>query len=361
MATLGVLQLDTIPVIARPQHLVPFSRLGPYDQALFDRVAYRDDEWFESWAHEAALIPMELEPLFRWRQAEMSSSGHWTAQEGRHEYVESVLRELHERGPLCAGELTDAGGREGNEHAWGGRSHGRLALGRLFAIGRAGSRRVGNFERQFDVIERVVPDSVRATATPSVADAQRALLLRGARALGVGTVDDIADYYRISNPVARPLLADLVEAGELIEVHVERWDKPAFRARGAKLPRSITAAALLSPFDPVIWHRARAERLFDFRYRIEIYVPESKRQFGYYVLPFLLGEQLVARVDVKAERKAGFLHVKGAWAEDGHEPRNIAEPLLAELRSLALFQKLDDVVVESKGNLGPPLRTLAAR
>ncbi len=358
MDTLGVLQLDTIPIIARPQHLVPYSRLGAYDMDLFQRVAYTDDEWFESWAHEAALIPMDMEPLFRWRQAEMSDEGHWSALDAP-EYVEQVHRELTERGPLCAGELSDAGEKLGAEHAWGGRSHGRLALGRLFAIGRAGSRRVGNFERQFDVIERVVPDHTRVVPTPSKEDAQRELLRRSAIAIGVGTADDIADYYRIKNPQARPRIAELVESGDLVEVEVVGWGKPAYRALGSKLPRAIAASALLSPFDPVVWYRARAERLFDFRYRIEIYVPEAKREFGYYVLPYLLGEELVGRIDVKAERKQGVLRVKGAW----HQPTDdlsveadeIASNLQTELRSLAEFQGLTEVVIEPRGNLAPHL------
>lgn len=355
MATLGVLQLDTIPIIARPQHLVPYSRLGGYDLSLFQRVAYSDDEWFESWAHEAALIPMELEPLFRWRQEEMSAKGHWSALEEPVGYVEQVHTELIERGPLCAGELSDIGGKEGLDHAWGGRSHGRLALGRLFAIGRAGSRRIGNFERQFDVIERIVPAEILAMSTPSRSDAQRELLRRSAKAIGIGTAEDIADYYRIANPQARPLIAELVESGDLVEVDVEGWTKAGYRFVGSKLPRAMNASALLSPFDPVVWYRDRAERLFDFRYRIEIYVPEAKREFGYYVLPYLLGEELVGRVDVKAERKDGILRVKGAWHQPlevvSLEQDEIAANLKTELRSLAAFQGLSDVVVEPNGNL----------
>ncbi len=357
MDTLGVLQLDTIPIIARPQHLVPYSRLGPYDLSLFQRVAYTDDEWFESWAHEAALIPMDLEPLFRWRQLDMTDEGHWSALKDAPGFVDRVHAELTERGPLCAGELSDAGTKQGTDHAWGGRSQGRMALGRLFAIGRAGSRRIGNFERQFDIIERIVPDEIRATATPSREDAQRELLRRSAVALGVGTAADIADYYRIRNPQARPRIEELVESEDLVEVEVEGWDKPAYRAAGSKLPRSIGAAALLSPFDPVVWYRKRAERLFSFRYRIEIYVPEAKREFGYYVLPFLLGEELVGRIDVKAERDKGVLRVKGAWHEEATaaSPEQIAASLRVELTSLATFQGLTDVVVEAKGNLSPLL------
>ncbi len=355
MDTLGVLQLDTIPIIARPQHLVPYSRLGPYDLKLFARVAYTDDEWFESWAHEAALIPMDLEPLFRWRQEDMSDAGHWSALDDAPGYVEQVLADLADRGPLCAGELQDPGQKERSDHAWGGRSAGRLALGRLFAIGKAGSRRIGNFERQFDVIERIVPPETLAASTPTRQDAQRELLRRSAQSLGVGTADDIADYYRIRNPQARPRIAELVESGDLIEVEVEGWQKPAYRAAGSKLPRTLKASALLSPFDPVVWYRDRAERLFDFRYRIEIYVPEAKREFGYYVLPYLLGEELVGRVDVKAERKHRVLRVKGAWHQDSGllsaSVGEIASNLSTELRALAEFQQLDDVVVEANGNL----------
>ncbi len=351
MDTLGVMQLDTIPIICRPQHLVPYSRLGPYDPRLFDRIAYRDDEWFESWAHEAALIPMSLEPWFRFRQAEMVTKNHWSALDDRPDYIDQVHRELLECGPLTAGELSNPGERQGTDHAWGGRSHGRLALGRLFAIGKAGARRVGNFERQFDAIERVVPAEIRTAATPTRDEAQRELLRRSAIAVGVGTQDDIADYYRISNPEARPHVEALVASGDLIQVAVEGWDKPAFRAAGSKLPRQLDASALLSPFDPVVWHRARGERLFDFRYRIEIYVPEPKREFGYYVLPYLMGERIVARVDVKAERKQGVLRVKGAWLESHADPDAVAPRLAEELHSLAKFQKLEEVRIDQKGDL----------
>ncbi len=354
MERLRILQMDTIPVICRPQQLVPFSRLGPYDEALFEKIAYKDDEWFESWAHEAALIPVADEPLLRWRQEEMSGKGHWSAA-GSDEYVNSVLAELDERGPLLAKQLEDPGTKVGVDHAWGGRSQGRLALGRLFAVGKAGSRRVGNFERQYDTIERIVPAEILNQPTPDVADAHRDLLRRSAAALGVGTIDDIADYYRIRVPAARPRIAELVEDGSLVPVEVEGWDKPAFRSAGSKLPRAVSASALLSPFDPLIWHRARCERLFDFFYRIEIYVPEAKRQFGYYVLPYLHGDRLVGRVDVKADRKKGVLLVKGAWHEDHADPDEIANGLAQELSELAHFQKLDSVEVASKGNLASSL------
>ncbi len=357
MANQQVLQLDTIPIIARPQHLVPFSRLGPYDEATFDRVAYKDDEWFESWAHEAALIPMELEPYFRWRQADMAEKGHWSGEGMTPEYVELVHQALTEHGPLLTKELPDPGEKIGTDHAWGGRSQGRLALGRLFAIGRAGSRRVGNFERQYDIIERIVPDEIRAQLTPTRADAQRELLRRASKAIGVGTEACLADYFRIRNPEARPLIAELVEVGELIEVKVEGWEKPAFRAADSKLPRQIKASALLSPFDPVVWFRDRGEFLFDFRYRIEIYVPEKKREFGYYVLPYLQGERITARIDVKAERADGVLHVKGAWHEPHADPAEVAAGLATELGELARWQKLDQVVVATKGSLAPALRS----
>lgn len=343
--------MDTIPIICRPQQLIPFSRLGPYDEALFNRIAYVDDEWFESWAHEAALIPIADEPLMRWRQAEMEGKGHWSGA-GGDDYIDAVHADLHSRGPLVASELDDPGTKVGLDHAWGGRSQGRLALGRLFAVGRAGSRRIGNFERQYDTIERIVPPEILALPTPSVQDAHRQLLRQAARAMGVGTADDLADYYRIRVPQARPLLAELVEEGTLVETTVEGWSKPAYRHIKAKLPRSIEASALLSPFDPLVWHRPRCERLFDFYYRIEIYVPEAKRQFGYYVLPYLQGERIVARVDVKADRKSATLIVKGAWLEDHGELDKAAAGLAEELLELARFQKLAIVtVVGGKGDL----------
>lgn len=354
MDRVRILQMDTIPVICRPQQLVPFSRLGPYDEKLFERIAYKDDEWFESWAHEAALIPVADEPLLRWRQEEMSGKGHWSGA-GSDDYIDSVHDDLHQRGPLVASELSDPGTKVGIDHAWGGRSQGRLALGRLFAVGRAGSRRIGNFERQYDTIERIVPAEILAKPTPSVEDAHRELLRRAGAALGVGTVDDLADYYRIRVPQARPRVTELVEEGILVEVEVEGWNKAGFRLRSSKLPRAVNASALLSPFDPLIWHRARCERLFHFYYRIEIYVPETKREFGYYVLPYLHGETIVGRIDVKADRKAGVLLVKGAWHEEGVDPAEIATGLAQELGELARFQNLSSVDIANKGNLAPAL------
>jgi len=353
MQRLRVHQLDTIPVICRPQHLVPFSRLGPYRQQLFDRVAYGDDEWFESWAHEAALVPMADEPLLRWRQQDMAN-GHWSGR-GDPDYVEAVHHELLTRGPLLAAELLDAGVREGIEHAWGGRSQGQLALRKLFAVGRAGSRRVGNFARQYDVIERIVPPQILATPTPTREDAQRQLVQQAAAAIGVGTCDDLADYYRLRTKDAQPRIAELIEDGVLEKVKVEGWHKPAYRHTATRLARRLDASAVLSPFDPVVWYRPRCERLFDFFYRIEIYVPEAKRQYGYYVLPYLQGERIVGRVDVKADRKASELQVKGAWHEAHADPEAVAHGMATELMALAQFQKLDGVILWPKGNLATAL------
>lgn len=354
MDHLRVHQLDTIPIICRPQELVPFSRLGPYDPGLLHRVAYGDDEWLESWAHEAALIPMADEPLLRWRQKEMEGKGHWSGAGGE-DYIDAVHADLKARGPLVAGQLDDPGSKVGTEHAWGGRSQGRMALGRLFAVGRAGSRRINNFERQYDTIERIVPEAIRNQPTPSIEESHRQLLRQASAAIGIGTLDDLADYYRIRVPQARPRVSELIEDGTLKEVEVEGWTKPGYRNTAAKLPRSIKASALLSPFDPVVWYRPRCERLFDFYYRIEIYVPENKRQFGYYVLPYLQGERIVGRVDVKADRKAGTLLVKGAWHEEHKDPSKIVTGLAGELSELARFQQLDEVVVTGKGNLSAAL------
>lgn len=290
----------------------------------------------------------------------MAGKSHWV---GRVEmdYVEAVLAELDLHGPLLAKELQDPGIKRGTDHAWGGRSEGRIALSLLFNTGRAGSRRVNNFERQYDTIERVVPPEILNRPTPDRHDAQRQLLSQSARALAVGTLDDIADYYRIKVPEARPRIMELVEEGILDEVAVQGWGKVAYRHREARLPRWIEASALLSPFDPVVWYRDRCERLFDFHYRIEIYVPEPKRQYGYYVLPYLQGERIVGRVDVKADRKNSVLEVKGAWHEPHADPNEVAPGLAAELAELARFQRLDSIAIQPRGNLAPNLNLRTVR
>ena len=278
MGRLKLLQLDSVPVVVRTQYLPPFSRLGCYDPALLDRIAYADDEWFEAWAHEASLLPVGDEPLLRWQKQRAEQGDTWKnlAELARSEpgYVAEVLAQVSQR-PLTAGELTDPRRRDGEW--WGSRSLGSIALDWLFRIGAVGIRRRGNFTKEFDLLERIVPAEVLARPTPGAAEAQRELLVRSAEALGVGTATDLIDYYRLPVREGRARLRELVDSGLLAEVAVEGWTEPAYIHPDARLPRSVDALSVLSPFDPIVWNRDRAARLWDFDYRIEIYVPAAKR------------------------------------------------------------------------------------
>ena len=352
MGRLKLLQLDSVPVVVRTQYLPPFSRLGCYDRALPDRIAYTDDEWFEAWAHEASLLPVGDEPLLRWqkRRAEQGDTWKNLAELARSEpdYVAEVLAQVAE-GPLTAGELADPRRRDGEW--WGSRSLGSIALDWLFRIGAVGIRRRGNFVKEFDLLERIVPPEVRARPTPTVEDAQRALLERSAEALGVGAAGDLIDYYRLPIREGRARLRELVEAGSLETAEVEGWTEPAYLNPEARLPRSVDTLTVLSPFDPIVWNRDRAARLWGFDYRIEIYVPAAKRVYGYYVLPVLHGEQLVARLDIKTDRAGGTLQVLGAFAEPDVDHAALAGRLRPHLLELARFVGVDDVSYGDRGDL----------
>ncbi len=316
MGRLGLLQLDSVPVVIRTQYMPLFSRLGPYDPDLLDRVAYRDDEWFEAWSHEASLVPVDDEPLLRWQKRRAREGATWQGlvelSEREPQYVADVLDQVRES-PLAASDLSDPRPREGNW--WGSRSIGSLALDWLFRIGEVGVRRGPGFAKEFDLLDRIVPEEIRARPTPSEEDAHRELLRRAGASLGVAAAPDLIDYHRLPKRSSKILIDELVEDGSLLEVSVEGWNRPAYLSPDAVVPRSVDACTLLSPFDPVVWFRERAERLFDFRYRIEIYTPADKRVYGYYVLPFLLGDRIVARVDLKTDRAEGVLRVLGAFAE----------------------------------------------
>ncbi len=349
----GQFQLDSVNVVVRAHYLPAFSRLGPYPMELLDDLAYRRREMFEYWGHAAALLPIENWPLFRFR---MDAIRPWRrlrkVMDEHPGFVDRVLEEVARRGPLTVGELEDGGERSG---PWWGHSRGKTALEWHFDKGRVSIADRRNFTRSYDVAERVIPQRWRAAPAPDQPAAYRELLLRGAAHLGIGTATDIADYYRLRLPLARPLIAELSAAGRLEEVEVPGWGEPAYLHPQATRPRRIEGRALLTPFDPVVWERPRVERLFGFRYRIEIYVPEAERRYGYYVMPFLLDDALVARVDLKSDRAAGLLLVKGAFAEDGHERARVARELAAELRDLASWLGLGDVAVSDNGDLAAPL------
>ncbi|TDD86458.1 winged helix-turn-helix domain-containing protein [Saccharopolyspora karakumensis] len=359
-----LLQLDSVNVAVRAHYMPLFSRLGAYpaelvDTAAWSRTARQPRMLVEYWAHEASLIPVEDWPLLRWRMREYG--GAWRKRsrellEQNPELVNDVLNAVKELGPIGAGRLERelGGGERQGRGPWWNRTDTKRVCELLFAMGEltTGTRR--GFERLYDLPERVLPADVLAHE-PEDSEAVRALVERSAEALGIGTETDLRDYYRLAPDQSKQAVAELVEDGVLEPVVVHGWRQPAYRHAEARAPRKVAGRALLCPFDPLIWERSRAERIFGFRYRIEIYVPEPKRQYGYYVFPFLLDGELVARVDLKADRAAGVLRVPGAFLEPGRDAAPVAPELAATLREMATWLGLDDVVVGERGDLIAPL------
>src|SRR5215208_4561267 len=357
----GLLQIDSVNVLQRAHYLPLFSRAGPYDTALLDRSAhYAPRRLFEYWGHEASLLPVGLQPALRWRMdraAHEAWGGMRRIQRERPALVEQVLEEVRARGPVAASEVLEHE-RPKRTGPWWDWSDVKRAFEWLFWSGQITSARRRGFERLYDLPERVLPAEVIAAPTPTVADAQRELVRIAARACGVAAERDLRDYFRLPVADARARIGELVETGELWPVDVEGWAVPAFVHRQARLPRSLHARALVGPFDSLVWERPRVERLFGFRYRIEIYVPRPKRVHGYYVLPFLLGDRLVARVDLKADRAAGVLRVQASHAEP-HAPPETAAELAAELETMAGWLGLGGVAVQPRGDLAAPLGAAA--
>ncbi len=355
---LGLLQIDSVNVLARAHYLPLFSRLGNYDSAHLDSLAWGRKSrrgLFEFWAHEASLLPLASQPLLRWRMARAAagtSKGEppgISPARGRPTSRKSGKRSrILGRSPPS--ELADGGPKRG---PWWGWNDGKLALEWLFFAGivTTATRR-GTFERVYDLTERVLPADIQALPTPSPEEAQRDLLRLSARALGVATEFDLRDYYRLPVADTKARLAELVEAGDLIPVEVEGWNRPAFLDPAARQPRQVEARALLAPFDPLIWERDRTERIFDFFYRIEIYTPVAKRKHGYYVLPFLLNDRLVGRIDLKSDRVNSKLLVPAAHLEPGIETRDVAAPMLEELRLMADWLGLEGLALPRAGALG---------
>ncbi|HEY1712016.1 MAG TPA: crosslink repair DNA glycosylase YcaQ family protein [Solirubrobacteraceae bacterium] len=360
---LGVLQLDSVNVFSRAHYMPVFSRLGPYDRSLLDRLSGHDAprptrRLVEYWAHEASLIPVENHPLFRWRMSDVDAEAWGSIRRVIREHPELVADTLAlvvERGPIRASAtgIPRPQRRPGDMWNW---HDGKIALEYLFYTGQVVAAGRVNFERLYDLPERVLPPEIVAAPTPDPAEAQRELVRIAAAALGVATEPDLGDYFRLPRADSKARVAELAAAGELVEVDVAGWGAPAYLWPAARRPRRIAARALLSPFDPVVWFRQRAERLFGFRYRIEIYVPAPKRVHGYYVLPFLLGDALVARVDLKSDRQNGSLLVQAAFAEPDVDHAHVAAELAAELRLTAAWLGLDDVVVRGRGDLAPALQ-----
>ncbi|GLS38411.1 hypothetical protein GCM10010869_40060 [Mesorhizobium tianshanense] len=361
LARTGLLQIDSVSAVVRAHYMPLYSRLGPYPLALLDNAAVtRKRRVFEYWAHEASFLPVETYPLMRWRM-ERAERGeemyNGLAKWGRERaaYIEDIYREVVSRGPIAASALEGQKGSGG----WWGWSDAKHAFEWLFWAGRITTASRRGFERLYDLPERVLPPAILGLPVPSPEDAHRELLRISARAHGVATAGDLRDYFRLSPADIKGRIEELVEAGDLLPVRVEGWDKPAYLHKDARFPRKIEARALLAPFDPVVFERTRTERLFDFRYRIEIYTPAEKRQYGYYVLPFLVGERIVARIDLKADRPADVLRVHAAYAEPGAPPQTAAE-LFEELKLMQGWLGLERIEVTPAGDLGQPLADVAA-
>ncbi len=347
-----IVQLDSVNVIARAHYLPFFARIGAYDRAALDGWLWQSRELLEYWVHEASLVPVEHRPLLVHR---MKGARHWAAMDRieleKPGFVDEVLEAVRLRGPLKVGDL------DGHQRAdtWWGWGDAKIAIERLFLTGKVTAADRPGFQRVYDLPERVHPHAVELGALEAD-DAKTEMLALGAAAHGIGTVHDIADYYRLKIGDARRLMSRLIERGDVEEIEVTGWRHPAYLHAAASHPRSISARALLAPFDPVVWFRDRGERLFEFFYRIEIYTPEPKRVYGYYVLPFLLDDRLVARVDLKADRKARRLLVRSAFGEDGVDPGFVTAQLAEELAAMASWLALDEIEVGDRGDLAEPLR-----
>ena len=372
---INAFQIDSVNVLARAHYVPAFARLGPYPVEVLDALAYRRRELFEYWGHAACLLPISLYPLVRYRMRADLALELMETERGA--AVAKVYAEVAERGPLTASELTDRGRRSGKWWGWG---EGKMMLEFLFGAGLLAIAGRRNFERLYDLAERVIPRGVVDAPAPSREEAMKELICVGARACGVGTFGDIAGYLNVDGwrdrrvpgpwwerprgedgrrrvkPIGKRLVAELVEEGRLLPATVEGWTEPAYLAPAARLPRAVEARALVTPFDSLVWDRRRIKRLFGMDYTIEIYTPEPKRVYGYYVFPFLLGDTLVGRCDLKSDRQRRVLMVQSAFSEPSQAPRRIVPELADELRLMQRWLGLDGIEVAERGDLARPLR-----
>ena len=353
---IGLIQIDSVNVLARSQELTLFSRLGNHPRSLIPD-ATADGELFEYWCHEASHLPTSMHRLVRWRMEDARNGTMWPGLQrfakSKSQFVQEVRDRVFNDGPLVAGDVKTRTGPKGSWWDW---DDGKAALEYLFWTGEiTAQRRPNDFARMYFAPQHVLPKEVLKAKTPTEFEARSELLLLAAKSLGIATASDLLDYHRQKPAVAKPVLAELVKQGNLEQVRVEGWRDVAYMLPGVSTPRSMNTRALVSPFDSLVWCRPRIERLWDFHYRIEIYTPEQKRVYGYFVLPFVLGDRIVARVDLKADRQAGVLLVHGAYSEPGIDVKHVVSELAEELKLMALWLGLDAVKVGDKGDLSSAL------
>ena len=352
---LHLLQIDSVNVLVRSHYLPIFSRLGEYDRSVLDKrtLESTNRHVFECWSHEASLVPMELHPLMRWRM-DRARAGNGTYRsmnqfaKDQKPFLKKTLEHIRKNGPTGASAIPGSGKGEGG---WWGWSKGKMTMETLFDQGHVTTHRRDKFERIYDVPERVIPLEVLNRSTPLEAETFRQLISLSAQALGIATEFDLRDYFRLPIAETKTAIAECVENGDLIPVKVEGWTKPSFIHKTTKLPRKAGGTALLSPFDPLCWERDRTERLFNFHYRIEIYTPQSKRKFGYYVLPFLHGEDLSGRVCLKADRETGTLRANAIHMEEMVDSEETAKAMAGELVRMAEWLGLPNIEIRKSGNL----------
>ena len=344
----GLVQLDSVQAVCRSHYLVFFSRLGKYDRLKLDDWIWHSGEIFESWAHEASILSVETEPFLRWKKSRALNGETWKGlfelANSQKKYVRDVMDQvLLSTSPIKASELSEPRSRSGSW--WSGRSDGQKTLDWLFRIGEIAVKRDKNFSRSYVPFNSAIPKNIYSLSDPLESESIEELILIAARCNGIGTVDDIADYFRMKPSFVHEAIPSLLEKKKLLSVSVEGWDENAYLHPSVSSPKKISSRALLSPFDSLVWCRPRLERLFDFKYRLEIYVPREKRKYGYYVLPFLLNENLVARVDLKAVRHEGKLLVKGVYLEAGTDPEIVLSELAKEVKDLSNFLDLSEVLI----------------
>ena len=355
----GLVQLDSVQAICRSHYLVFFSRLGKYDQLKLDNWIWHSGEIFESWAHEASILPVGLEPFVRWKKNRARKGETWKGlyelANSQEKYVDDVMRQVSSTpSAIRASELTEPRNRSGPW--WSGRSDGQKTLDWLFRIGQVAVKRDTKFSRSYVPFDSVIPNEISGFPDPVESDSIDELILTAARCNGISTVSDIADYFRMKPILVREALPFLLEQNKLLPVSVEGWDEKAYLHPSVPKPAKIQSRALLSPFDSLVWCRPRLERLFNFKYRLEIYVPKEERKYGYYVLPFLLNENLVARVDIKTVRTEGKLLVKGIYLENGTDPEMVISELSKELIELSDFLDLPEVSIAGRSKSAMLLR-----